>query len=187
METAEPDAAVVQSTRLIIAVRRMLQYIPSPRNLNWLIAAGCVFLMAVALVFEHVMLLQPCPMCIFQRIAVIGVGVIAFIGAVHNPGLTGVRVYGGLSILSALIGSGISIRHLYLQSLPEDEIPACGPSLDYLVEVFPLSEVIQMVLIGDGNCAEVVWSFLGISIPGWLLVAFAGLIVICGYQVFRKD
>ena len=164
----------------------MLQYIPNPRNLNWLIGFGCVFLIAVALFMEHYMNLQPCPLCIFQRVAVISAGLIALTAALHNPGVTGQRVYGGLVMLASLAGAGLSIRHLYLQSLPEDEVPSCGPGLDYLLDVFPMTEVIEMVLKGDGSCAEVVWSFMGLSIPGWTLVGFIGLISLAGYQIFRS-
>jgi disulfide bond formation protein DsbB len=164
----------------------MTQYIPSPRNLYWLIGLGCVFLMAVALYMEHVMALVPCPLCIFQRVAVIAVGIIALIAAVHNPGAPGIRIYGGLCVLAALIGAGLSGRQLYLQSLPEDQVPACGPDLDYLLDVFPMSEVIGMVLSGDGSCAEVVWSFLGLSIPGWTMIGFIGLIILGTFQIMRN-
>lgn len=163
----------------------MMQYIPGPRGINFLVAFGCAFLMAVALYMEHVMALEPCPLCIFQRIAVISVGIIALIAAIHNPKKPGVSIYGGLMITAAAIGSALSIRQLYLQSLPEDEVPSCGPGLDYLLDVFPLTEVIEMVLSGDGSCAEVMWTFLGISIPGWTLVGFIGLIGFGLFQILR--
>ena len=146
-----------------------------------------MFMMGVALTFEHLMHLEPCSMCIFQRVAVISAGTIALIGAIHHPAAIGIKVYGGLTVLASMIGAGLSIQHLWLQSLPEDEVPACGPGLDYLMDIFPLFDVIKMVLSGDGNCAEVVWSFMGISIPGWTLVGFIGLIALAGYQVLRKD
>lgn len=165
----------------------MLQYIPNPRNTYWLIAFGTVFLMSVALYMEHAMHLEPCPLCIFQRVAVIAAGLIAFAAAVHNPGRTGVRIYGGLVIAASLSGAALSARQLYLQSLPEDQVPACGPGLDYLMDVFPMQDVIQMVLVGDGSCAEVVWSFLGLSIPGWTLVGFIGLIGFGVFQLIRQD
>ena len=82
-----------------------------------------------------------------------------------------------LTIVAALVGGGFSIRQLWLQSLPADQVPACGPSVDYILENFPLSKALEMLLRGDGNCAEVLWTFLGISIPGWTLVAFAMIIV----------
>ena len=88
-------------------------------------------------------------------------------------------------ILAAAIGGAISSRQLWLQSLPEDEVPACGPSLDYLMDVFPLTEVLNMVLQGDGTCAEVVWRFMGLSIPGWTLVGFVGLAAFGVFQLVR--
>lgn len=156
-----------------------------PRWLNGLIAFGCIFMMAVALYMEHVMHLIPCPLCIFQRVAVIGVGIIALIAAIHNPGPMGTRVYGGGVILAAIAGSALSGRQLYLQSLPPEEVPACGPGLDYLMDVFPLMDVLSMVFQGDGTCAEVVWTLFGISIPGWTLIGFIGLIGFGAFQLLR--
>ena len=129
--------------------------------------------------------LEPCPLCILQRVMVIGVAVVALIATIHGPKEAGIKVYGWLSILTAVTGGAISIRQLWLQSLPEDEVPACGASLDYLLDVFPLTEVLTMILSGDGTCAEVVWELFGISIPGWTLVGFVGLIAIGAYQVLR--
>lgn len=165
----------------------MQNLIPSPRNLNWLIVFGCFFMMAVALiVFERMMDLAPCPMCIFQRIGVIAVAVVALVAAIHNPGATGTKTYGALTVAAAIGGGGISARHVWLQSLPEDEVPACGPGLDYLMDIFPLTDVISMVLQGDGSCAEIDWSFLGLSLPGWTMVGFVSLAVLGAYQVARK-
>jgi disulfide bond formation protein DsbB len=167
----------------------MLQLIPGPRNLYWITGLGCVFLMAVALYMEHAMHLEPCPLCIFQRVAVIAAGAIAILAAIHNPAQTGIKVYGGLVALSSLIGGALSTRQLYLQSLPEDQVPACGPGLDYLMDVFSMVEVVQMVFQGDGSCAEVVWTdpVLGMSIPAWTLVGFVGLIAIGIFQVLRPQ
>ncbi len=141
--------------------------------------------MSVALYMEYAMSLEPCPLCIFQRLMVIATAVVALIGAIHNPGITGIKVYGGISILTAAGGAALSMRQLYLQSLPEDAKPSCGPGLDYLLDVFPLTEVFSMILSGDGTCAEVVWQFLGLSIPGWTLIGFIGLIAIGLFQVLR--
>ncbi len=161
--------------------------VPSSRIIFLVVALGCVFLMGVALFLEYAMELEPCPMCIFQRIAVIATGLIALFAAIHGPGIKGIRVYAGLGLATASAGAGLALRHLWLQSLPEDQVPACGPSLDYLLDVFPLTEVLSMVLQGDGSCAEVLWSFMGLSIPGWLLVAFAGLMLICLFQLLRPS
>jgi disulfide bond formation protein DsbB len=165
----------------------MSDYIPEARMLNWITGFGCMFLIGSALYMEHVMHLAPCPLCIFQRVAVISTGLIAILAAMHNPKAVGVRVYGLMVVLASLVGSALAIRQLYLQSLPEDQVPSCGPGLDYLLDVFPMQEVIQMVLVGDGSCAEVAWTLLGISIPGWTLVGFIGLITLGLLQTLRKN
>lgn len=159
--------------------------IPSSRIIFGLIFFGCSFLMGVALFFEHQMNLEPCPLCILQRIMVIITGLIALVAAVHNAHESAIKIYGGLIIISAATGGGVSMRQLWLQSLPADQVPACGASLDYLLDVFPLTEVLSMVLSGDGTCAEIVWTFLGISIPGWTLVGFFALIAIGVFQIIR--
>ena len=152
-----------------------------------LLFLACVAMMAVALYMEHQMNLDPCPLCIVQRIMVISVGFTALVAAVHNPGATGIRIYGGIVVLYSGMGAGTAMRQLWLQSLPESQVPACGPGLDYLLDVFPLTEVIAIVFAGDGACAEVSWSLFGISIPGWALLGFAGLIVTGILQMVRPE
>ena len=141
--------------------------------------------LASAFFIEHVLSHEPCNLCILQRVAVIATALIALVAAIHDPAVNGIKTYAGFGMLASATGAGVSGRQLWLQSLPPEQVPACGPSLDYLIDVFPLTEVLSMVLAGDGDCAEVVWSFLGISIPGWTLVGFFGLIAICGF-VFVK-
>ena len=127
--------------------------------------------MGIALYFQHVMGLEPCPLCIFQRISVIALGVIFLLAALHNPGATGRRIYGGLLTLASLTGIGIAGRHLWLQYMPHEEL-ACGPGLDYMLEIMPLQEVLTSVFRGTGDCGEILWSFLGLSIPGWTMIGF---------------
>lgn len=165
----------------------MSEYIPSTRNLNWIIGFGCMFLIGVALYMEHMMHLEPCPLCIFQRVAVITAGLIAIVAALHNPQRVGIKVYSLMVVMASTVGGALAIRQLHLQSLPEDQVPSCGPGLDYLLDVFPMQDVIQMVLVGDGSCAEVAWSLLGISIPGWALVGFIGLVTLGLFQAFRHS
>jgi len=131
-----------------------------------IIAGG---LLCVALFMEHIMGLAPCPLCMMQRLWVAIVGVIAYIGLLHNPRW---GIYPLFGCLAAAVGGGFSIRQLWLQSLPADEVPACGPDLEYMLEVFPLSDVLLAMTSGTGDCAEVAWSFLGLSIPAWTLVGF---------------
>jgi len=138
----------------------------------------CVVMMGTALFyFQHFLGLEPCPLCILQRIVVISLGVVLLIAAIHGPSGWGNRVYGGLIILIAGSGAAVAGRHVWLQSLPADQVPECGPTLDYILEVFPLSKALQLVLHGSGECAKVEWQFLGLSIPGWTLIAFSGFIL----------
>ncbi len=116
-------------------------------------------------------------MCIFQRVAMVGVGVVMLVAALHGPRGFGRWVYAGLSIIAAGMGIAIAGRHVWLQSLPPDQVPACGPSLDYMLDIMPAWDVIQTVLAGDGNCAIIDASFLGLSLPGWTLVGFVALAI----------
>lgn len=134
---------------------------------------GCVVLIGVALYMQHVIGLEPCPLCILQRVAVIGIGAVLLVAALHNPVGWGRRVYAGLTSLLALFGLATAGRNVWLQHLPADQVPDCGPGLDYMLEVFPLTRTLEMVFKGSGECAEVQWTFLGFSIPEWMLLVFA--------------
>ena len=162
-----------------------MPYYPSLRQTNLLIFLGCVGLMCTGYYMQYVMGLAPCPLCITQRFFICLAGAFGLLAALHNPATTGIRVYGALIIASVSGGAYFSGRQLYLQSLPPELQPACGPSLDYILETFPINEAFQVLIQGDGNCSDVVWQFLGISIPGWTLVAFAGIALICIVQIFR--
>ena len=145
-----------------------------------LLAGGfvaCVALMAAALWLEHVEGLEPCPLCVLQRGAVIVLGVLMLAGAVQDPGTLGRRVYGVTITLAALAGAAVAGRHVWLQSLPPGEAPECGPGLEYMLGAFPLTEVIGMVLSGSGECAEVQWTFLSLSIPEWTLLVFVAFTI----------
>ena len=158
-----------------------------PQGLNSIGASACVGLIAVALFMQYMMELNPCYLCIVQRVFVITTGFILLIASLHNPGRGGQRVYALFGALSAVSGAGFSIRQLWLQSLPEDKVPACGPSADYLFDSLPLRDALSMLLRGDGNCAEVQWALLDLSIPAWTLLAFTGLALLCVWQGLRRD
>ncbi len=158
---------------------------PSQRLTFFLIAASCAGLLAVALYMQEVMELNPCYLCIVQRVFVIVTGVLALLAGLHNPGVVGRRIYSGLGALTALGGAGFAIRQLWLQSLPADQVPACGPPAEYLFDALPLADALGMLLRGDGNCAEVQWTLFGISIPGWTLMAFVALSAIYLWQLGR--
>lgn len=129
--------------------------------------------MAFAYYLEYLEGLTPCALCIFQRVAMVAAGLFFLAGAVHDsPGLLANGIYAGGAGLASAVGAGLAGRHVWLQSLPPGEALACGPSLDYMLDVFPLAEVVAKVLRGDGDCAEIDWSFLGLSIPAWTLAIF---------------
>ena len=147
----------------------------TPRYVNLAGVAAVAGLMGFGLYLQFFEELHPCNLCIFQRVAFIALGLAFLVAGIHDPGKIGGRVYSGLVALFASFGIVVAGRHVWLQHLPPDQVPACGPSLDYILEVFPLSEAIQMVFEGSGDCANVSWTLFGLSIPAWALVSFIGL------------
>lgn len=145
------------------------------RRANILGFLACVGLLAYAYYAQYVMHLEPCPLCIFQRIGVFFLGLMFLAAALHDPPAGGRRVYAGLIALAALVAVGVALRHLYIQSLPPGSVAACGASLDFMLKIFSLSEVLVKVLTGSGECAQVTWRFLGLSMPGWVLISAAAL------------
>jgi len=145
------------------------------RQGNLVGVACCGAMMAAALFFQHVLHLEPCPLCVLQRVGTISLGTVFLIACLHNPGRFGARVYGILLMMVALAAASVSARHVWLQSLPPDQAPACGPGLDYMLEVFPLLDAMRMVFSGSGECAEIVWQFLGLSMPAWVFICLVAL------------
>jgi protein dithiol:quinone oxidoreductase len=145
------------------------------RGLNTLGLAVCAGLLGYAYYAQVYLGLAPCPLCIFQRVGVFAVGVLFLLAALHNPKAWGARVYGWLLLVAALVTMGVAARHLWIQHLPEGAVPACGATLSYMMQIFPLADVIRKVLTGSGECARITWTFLGLSMPGWVLLAAAGL------------
>jgi disulfide bond formation protein DsbB len=146
------------------------------RRVNLAGFLACALLMAYALYAEHVLGFEPCPLCMFQRVGVIGLGAIFLIAALHHPaGRRGARLYAALVAIAAAFPLYVSGRHVYIQSLPEGSVPACGASFDYMMDVFPLMTVVQKVLTGAGECQKIDWTFLGLSMPGWVFLSVAAL------------
>ena len=157
---------------------RPIEYVmtfPNKRILNFVGAVVCAGMMGFALFAQHVLLLDPCPLCILQRIAVIFLGIIFLVAAIHDPGKIGSRLYTVLIFLVAACGSAVAAWHVRLQNLPPDEVPSCGPGLEYMVDNFPLRDALSMIFKGSGECAEVVWRLLGLSMPTWVIIGVAGL------------
>lgn len=162
-----------------------MSLIPAPRPLNLLIVLACLFAMAMVYYLDALLGLEPCPLCLTQRIFVVFCGAVAMLAFMHGPAALGLRLYAALGLLSAGIGGAIAGRHVWLQHLPEDQVPACGPDLMYMIETFPFSQTLELLLMGDGNCADVVWTFLGLSIPEQALIFFVGIMCASLIQLLR--
>ena len=148
---------------------------------------ACVALLAYALYSQYYGGLMPCPLCTFQRGAFILLGTAFLLGALHAPkGQGGRRTYGVLALLAAGTGMVVAGRHVWLQHLPADQVPACGPDLSFMMEAFPLADVLRKVFTGSGECAEVDWTFVGLSMPEWSLIWFVGLALFALHAVFRR-
>ena len=131
-----------------------------------------IAMIGVALFFQYYMGLIPCPLCIVQRAIVMTFGGIFLLAFIQGPKSWGRRIYGLLLTLTSLAGLIVAGRHTWLQHLPPEKVPECGPGLDFWMKNLPTNQVIQKVFQGSGECAEVVWTFASLSIPEWSLVAF---------------
>jgi protein dithiol:quinone oxidoreductase len=159
------------------------------RHLCLLGLLACAGAMAFALYLQHGLGLEPCPLCVFQRVAMIATGIVFLAGAAHGPRGKGRWGYAAFATLAAGAGVGLAGRHVWLQGLPPDQVPACGPTLDYLMGMLPLREVVEVVLKGDGECAKVAGEWLGISLPAWTLIGFVALalLALASPLLARKD
>lgn len=141
-------------------------------------AAVCAALLAFAIHMQLRMGLEPCPLCIFQRLAFAALGVIFLLAALHGPSQRAGRMsYGVLAAIAAAVGGGIAARHVWVQAQPQDMMSSCGPPLSFLSETMGPFEVFRTVLTGTANCGEIDWTLLGMSMPTWCLVWFALLAV----------
>jgi disulfide bond formation protein DsbB len=145
------------------------------RNANLLGVLWCVGLMAYALFVQYGLHEEPCPLCILQRVAVIVVGALFLAAFLHNPADRGARAYGALIDLAAVAGIFVAARHVWIIAQPAGTVAECGASLDYMMDVLPLHEVLGKVLTGSGECAKVTWRFLGLSMPAWVLMNLVAL------------
>jgi protein dithiol:quinone oxidoreductase len=138
-------------------------------NLAGIVA--CAGLTAYALYAQYGLGLEPCPLCIFQRIGIILLGLMFLAAALHDPRGGGRYVYGSLIALAALLTVAVAARQLYIQSLPPGTLPSCGAPLAMLLRFMPVMEVVRRVLSGSGECGEVNWTFLGLAMPAWVLIS----------------
>ncbi len=148
-------------------------------------AVACAALLAVGYHLQFVDGLEPCPMCILQRVCYMAVVALGAVAALHGPGRLGQRVYSALLALPVLIGLGVAARQTWLQHLPEDQVPECGPGLSFMLEMYAPFEVLKRALRGTGDCAKVDWTFLGLSIAEWSVICFAVLLIVLVLQFVR--
>lgn len=145
----------------------------------------CAALLAFGLYLQYFQDQEPCPLCMIQRVAFIDMGIVFAVAAIHNPARRGAFVYSVLLFVMALMGGGVAARQVWLQHLPADKVPACGPGLEYMLEQFPLGDALRKILAGSGECAEAGWRFLGLTIAGWSLVWFVILGALAVYVAVR--
>lgn len=157
------------------------------RSLFLLGFVACAGLLGYAFYLQLHAGLEPCPLCVFQRVAFAALGLVFLIGGLHAPASAAARRgYGVLALLASLAGIAVAGNHVRLQHLPPDQVPTCGPGLDYMLEAMPITGVVRKVMTGSGECASIDWSFLGLSMPAWTLLWFVLLGVWAGYAAFRR-
>ena len=157
----------------------------SVRRIHLIIFLVVGSLLGYAAYSMKVLGLEPCTLCITQQFLYCLIGLSSFVAFFHDPVTTSSRVYSFFISLFSLGGVWISGRQIWLQGLPEDEVPLCGPPLEYIIDVFPFADVINALFMGDGNCAEIPWQFLGLSMAAWSFIWFL-IILILSISAFIK-
>jgi protein dithiol:quinone oxidoreductase len=152
-----------------------------------LIFLVCAVLLGFGYYLEYEKGLDPCPLCMLQRLFFLVIGLGGFIAAIHNPKSLGmIRTYSGFLVLFSMMGAAVAGRQVWLQHLPPDQVPECGPGLEYMLEVYPLGETLAKILKGTGDCAEVDWTLLGLSIAEWALISFILLAAVSVLQLKKS-
>jgi disulfide bond formation protein DsbB len=151
----------------------MLNRILAGRTGYFLGSIASFGLVGFALYIQQKHGLEPCPLCISQRVAFMALGVVFLVAALHNPGQIGRRVYGVLQFVAAAVGAGIAARHIWIQANPDKVMSECGVGFDYLFESFPMQRALQLIFQGTGECSTIDWTWLGMTIPQLSLLAFS--------------
>lgn len=160
--------------------------IPSNRSLFLLALLGCIGLLAVALYLEHIVGLNPCPLCHVQRFAVVLFAAVCLLATVHNPARCGQRIYAFFAGLAAIFGIATAGRQIWLQGLPKDQLPSCLPPLEFMIEAFPVQEIISKMLHGTADCAEINWTLLGFNLAELSMLSFIIMLVFSFFIALRK-
>lgn len=183
----DDPATAYRVTLMTVAVTSLVLIMLPYRRLGYVLGfLVCAALMAFALYLQFGLDLDPCPLCVLQRIAISAMGLTFLIAAIHNPQRPGARIYAFVQLILGGTGTALALRQLWLQSLPKDQVPVCGMSLGYMLDTLPLTETVRKVLEGSGECAEKGWVFLHLSIAGWTLVFFVAMVV-ATFALIRRD
>ena len=189
LQATGPNAPLTayRITLMAVGVTSLALISLPPRRIGYLLGfLVCAGLMGYALYLQYVEGIEPCPLCMLQRICVTAMGVVFLVAAFHNPGRVGAGVYALLQLLIGGAGAAIAARQVWLQSLPKDQVPTCGMSLNYMLDTLPFTDVLRNVLEGSGECAEKGWELLHLSIAGWTLVFFIAMIA-ASFALIRRD
>lgn len=151
--------------------------VKSLRLYSFLPVLASSLMLAYAYYVQYVDYLDPCPLCLVQRLIILFIGLLFFITLIYPPQFLFRKIFALLITLVSLVGCIFSARHVWLQNLPADEVPACGPGLTYMLDNFPLGSVLSDLFTGSGECAEITWRFLGLSMPSWTFITFIGFII----------
>jgi disulfide bond formation protein DsbB len=189
LQVTGPNAPLTayRVTLMAVGVTSAALVLLPPRRIGYVVGfLICLGLLGWAYYLQYGMDLDPCPLCIIQRVCFAGMGVVFLVAVFHNPGRAGAAVYALLQLLIGGFGALVAMRQVWLQSLPKDQVPSCGMGLDYMLETLPLTETIRKVFEGSGECAEKAWVFLHLSIAGWALVLFITMII-ASFALIRRD
>jgi protein dithiol:quinone oxidoreductase len=174
----------------MLNIREVVLKVWNIASRRWLYLLGALAVAVMygsALYLQYVLRQEPCPLCMIQRVIFIVIGLLFFLAALHNAKQFGAKVYSLLIAFAALSGVAFAARHIWIQHLPKDQVPACGPGLDFMLEHLPLSDVWQEVMHGSGECAEKGWTFLTLGIPEWSLVSYVLLGVFALLVGWKKN
>jgi disulfide bond formation protein DsbB len=156
---------------------------------RWLYLAGALYvggLMGFGLFLQYVKHQDPCPLCMVQRVVFMAILGVYLLASLHGPKRVWEQVYAALIWLLSLLGAAVAARHIWIQNLPKDQVPACGPGLDYMLETMPMAEVLKQLMHGSGECAEKGWTFLALGIPEWSFLCYLALGIWASVIASRK-
>ncbi len=157
----------------------------SYRSSRFIFFFFCHELIIAAYYFQFVDLLEPCPLCILQRVCFAFMAILFLLAAIQNPARSGRSIYNLLTLVPTAAGVYVAGMHTWLQSLPPEDVPTCGPGLNYLLDTLPVTEALEQIFRGSGECATVSWTLFGFTMPQWTLAIFSGFAIMLGWMVYK--